>query len=62
VNERNIMQSIVNLFTSLGKIFVFNNFGSVDPNLIRFFRVEYGSRWQEELNQHLYNQNKKEGV
>ena len=55
VNERNIMQSIINLFSSLGKIFTSTNFGTVDPNLVRFYRVEYGSRWKEKLNEHLYS-------
>ena len=49
------MQSIINLFSSLGKIFTSTNFGTVDPNLVRFYRVEYGSRWKEKLNEHLYS-------
>ena len=55
------MQSIINLFSSLGQMFHTKYSGSVDPNLIRFYRTEYGSRWQEELNQHLYNKNQKKG-
>ena len=56
------MQSIIHFFTSLGKMFHSDDFGSVDPNLVRFYRVEYGSRWKEKLNEHLYSKDKKEGA
>ena len=59
-NERNIMQSIFTFFTSLGKVFGGHDLGTVDPNLVLFYRTEYGSRWEEELNHFLYNQNQKE--
>ena len=36
----------------------FVNNDNVDPNLVRYFRTEYGPRWQEALNEHLYNRNK----
>ncbi len=56
------MQSILHFFTSLGKVFGGYDLGTVDPNLVRYYRTEYGTRWEEELQQHLYNKNKKEGV
>ena len=56
------MQSIFTFFTSLGKVFGGHDLGTVDPNLVRYYRTEYGSRWEEELNHYLYNKNKKEGV
>ena len=56
------MQSILHFFTSLGKVFGSHDLGYVDPNLVRYYRTEYGSRWEEELNHYLYNKNKKEGV
>ena len=63
-NERkqNTMQSILHFFTSLGKVFGGHDISYVDPNLVRYYRTEYGSRWEEELNHYLYNKNKKEGV
>ena len=36
----------------------YNNYDNVDANLVRYFRTEYGPRWQEALNEHLYNRNK----
>ncbi len=60
-NERNIMQSIFTFFTTLGKVFSGPHLSAVDPNLVRYYRVEYGSRWQEELNHHLYTKIQKKG-
>ena len=57
---QNTMQSILHFFTSLGKVFGGHDISYVDPNLVRYFRTEYGSRWEEELNHFLYNQNQKE--
>ena len=59
---QNTMQSILHFFTSLGKVFGGHDISYVDPNLVRYYRTEYGSRWEEELNHYLYNKNKKEGV
>ena len=53
------MQSIIHFFTSLGKVFGGHDLDTVDPNLIRFYRTEYGSGWKDELNFHLYNRNQK---
>ncbi len=55
------MQSILHFFTSLGKVFGGHDISYVDPNLIRYYRTEYGSRWEEELNHFLYNKNQKKG-
>ena len=59
-NARNIMQSIFTFFTSLGKVFSGPHLSIVDPNLVRYYRTEYGSRWEEELNHYLYTKNQKE--
>ena len=32
-----------------------NSFDNIDPNLVRYFRTEYGNNWQSALTQHLYN-------
>ena len=34
-------------------------YDNVDPNIVRYFRTEYGRDWQGALNEHLYNLNKK---
>ena len=54
------MQSIIHFFTSLGKVFGGHDLSFVDPNLVRYYRTEYGSRWEEELNHYLYTKNQKE--
>ena len=36
----------------------FVNNDNVDPNVVRYFRTEYGKHWQDALNEHLYNINK----
>ncbi len=55
------MQSIIQFFTSMGKVFNGTNIDNVDPNLVRYFRTEYGSGWKDELNFHIYNINQKKG-
>ena len=37
------------------------DFDYVDSNLVRYYRTEYGPRWKEELNHHLYNKVQKKG-
>jgi hypothetical protein len=59
--KQNTMQSILHFFTSLGKVFGGHDISYVDPNLVRYYRTEYGSRWEEELNHFLYNKNQKKG-
>ena len=36
-----------------------NNFDSVDPNIVRYFRTEYGNQWKEALTHHLYKRGTK---
>ena len=35
------------------------NFDSVNPNLVRYFRTEYGNQWKEALTHHLYKKEAK---
>ena len=51
------IQGIIDAFRS-PIIPSYNNFDNVDPNLIRYYRTEYGRNWQDALNEHLYNINK----
>ena len=32
----------------------FNTFHKVDPQLVKYFRTEYGQDWQSALTEHLY--------
>ena len=34
-------------------------FDNVDPNLVRYFRAEYGKDWQSALTEHLYKKGAK---
>ena len=55
------MQSILHFFTSLGKVFGGYDLGTVDPNLVHAItELNMAHRWEEELQHHLYNKNKKE--
>ena len=57
----NYMAQFIEWLNSLGKVFGQYDFDTVDSNLVRYYRTEYGSRWKEELNHYLYNKNQKKG-
>ena len=63
-NERTTMAQILN---SLAKIFSFSSlphnhsYDKVDPNLVRYYRTEYGSDWKSELEHFLYLKSQKGG-
>ena len=53
--ERNKMiKNILNFFDHSYKSMNFNTFDKVDPQLIKYFRTEYGQDWQSALTEHLY--------
>ena len=53
--ERNKMiKNILNFFDHSYKNMNFNTFDKVDPQLIKYFRTEYGQDWQSALTEHLY--------
>ena len=31
-----------------------NNYDNIDPNLIRYFKTEYGKNWEQAMSQYLY--------
>ena len=37
-----------------------DTFNKVDPNLVRYFRIEYGKDWQIALQHHLYKKSIKD--
>ena len=53
--ERNKMiKNILNFFDRTYKSVNYYGFGNVDPNLIKYFKTEYGQDWQSALTDHLY--------
>ena len=62
MNERKntmvqFLQSIVEAFR-FPTLSPYNNFDNVDPNLVRYFRTEYGRDWKTALNEHLHHKSK----
>ena len=49
-----MIKNIVNFFEQSYKSMSFNTFDKVDPQLIKYFRTEYGQVWQSALTEHLY--------
>ena len=41
-------------FLNTPNVFNINNFDNVDPQLVRYFRNEYGVDWKSALTEHLY--------
>mgnify|MGYP001372042145 CR=1 FL=1 len=54
-------KSLINTLSSTYNSFNNNNFDKVNPNIIKYFRNEYGSNWEIALEQHLYKEKIKNG-
>ncbi|MBS57055.1 MAG: hypothetical protein CMP16_04195 [Rickettsiales bacterium] len=58
-----MIKNILNFFDQTYKSINSYAFDNVDPQLIKYFRTEYGQEWQSALYEHLYkkksNNNKK---
>ncbi len=53
--ERNKMyKNILNFINSTYKAVNDYGFDNVDPQLVRYFRIEYGKDWRSALTDHLY--------
>lgn len=53
--KRNKMiKNILKFFDHSYKSMNFNTFDKVDPQLVKYFRTEYGQDWQSALTEHLY--------
>ena len=53
--KRNKMiKNILKFFDHSFKSMNFNTFDKVDPQLVKYFRTEYGQDWQSALTEHLY--------
>ena len=54
-NDLNTMErNILNFFDHTYKSINYYAFDNVDPQLIRYFKTEYGQDWQSALTDHLY--------
>ena len=49
-----MIKNILNFFDRTYKSVNYYGFDNVDPNLIKYFRTEYGQDWQSALTDHLY--------
>ncbi len=49
-----MIQNIINFFDNTYKVINNDDFGDVDPQLVRYFRTEYGNNWKSALTEHLY--------
>ena len=54
-----MFKKIINAVQSTYSLVHEYNFDSVDPNLVRYFRTEYGNQWKEALTHHLYKKGAK---
>jgi len=52
-------RSLIKTLNNSYNIFNNNGFGNVDPNIVKYFRTEYGSDWQAALQNHLHKGNLK---
>ena len=52
-------KSLVNVFNSSYDTLYNYEFDKVDENIIRYFRIEYGSDWKAALENHLYKESLK---
>jgi hypothetical protein len=49
-------KSLINTLNKSYNHFKDNNFDNVDPNIVKYFRTEYGADWEAALAQHMYKQ------
>ena len=54
-----MIKNILNFFDRTYKSINYYAFDNVDPQLVRYFRTEYGQDWQSALTEHLYKKNVK---
>ena len=55
IKKRNKMiNNILKFFDHSYKSMNFNTFDKIDPQLVKYFRTEYGQDWQSALTEHLY--------
>jgi hypothetical protein len=52
-------KSLINTFSSAYGSLNNDNFDKVNPNIVNYFRNEYGTEWQVALEHHLYKERSK---
>ncbi len=50
------IKSMARVLNSSCSAFNYNNFDTIDPNLIRYFRTEFGKDWKIALEQYLHKE------
>jgi len=48
-----MIKQIYNVIKTTYKTVNDNSFENIDPNIVRYFRTEFGSEWQEALHDHI---------
>ena len=54
-----MFKSIIKVLSNTYNSINVSNFDKVDPNIIRYFRTEYGKDWKIALERHLYKESLK---
>ena len=49
-------QSLINTLSSTYSVLNNNSFDNVNPNIVKYFRNEYGADWKVALEHHLYKE------
>ena len=49
-------KSLIATLNSTYSAFNDNRFDNVDPNIVKYFRTEYGANWKATLEHHLYKE------
>ena len=52
-------KSLINTLSTSYNIFSQNSTGHANPNIIKYFKNEYGPNWKVALEHHLYKQSEK---
>ena len=49
-------KSLINTLNSSYRAYNNNGIDNVNPNIVKYFRTEYGTNWQSALEHHLYKE------
>ena len=53
-------KSLINTLNTTYSTSNYDNFNNVNPNLVKYFRNEYGTNWKNALEYHLYEKKVKD--
>ncbi len=54
-------KSLITTLNSTYSAFNDSGYNNVDPNIVKYFRTEYGANWKAALEHHLYKESIKDG-